>query len=419
MALSSFFWTPQNDLLISPDNSGRDPLGLQPIWSGAGRMIVPHLASGISRYEGLLAVLLGYEIASRLSLNSTTTRQFFYTWEALVETQWHINLERDVLFGTRFFANGLDTEPLLPKNPKNALTYRKGLWLFYRGTLRRTGLLTQDLKLNQNNKIIWPKNALSELDSFFEKHFKKKENISLKEAATKLADTLEKCWKHRIALKCLMDNLFEGDSNKLCNQWALECDKNEIMGNTFSWNEHVEGLLSSTESEYSLHRRLKLLNRIDPWLAVLESVANWLDGQDQCNSAELVSQLTNFGVQKNANEAAMAFPKISDIEAEIDTDKIGNISSTMRERWEILSKLAIHFESKQWLAFIAETVAYHHKITSAEKRRWRLEPNLLLCNLTRHNSPLPLDLEKSPLKYQSYYLHTARQLYIQLKGALT
>ncbi len=424
MQLPTIFWSPKNDPEISPDNTGRDPLGIQPIWSGAGRMIVPHFASGISRYEGLLAVLLGYEVASHLSLSLKSTRKFFYAWEALVESQWHSQrsskIQRNVIFGRRFFANGLDSEHLRPKSYKNALTFRKGLWLFYRGTLRRAGLLTPDLELNHNNKIQWPGNELLKLVRFFEKYFKNNDKILLKEAGDRLSEALEQCWQYKPALNCLLVNLYQGESNKLCYEWVLACEKYEHLEGDFSWNKVFKYLSNNTSNENygALSRRVHLLSKVDPWLAVLDSVSNWLDGQDQCQTTELFSQLESYCSQNIVKDAAKYFPTISDIADEIETEDIGDISSTMRERWLVFSRLAKYLLASQWYEFINEIILYHHRITTPEKRRWRIDSNLLLCHQTRHNLPLDMNIDQSSLKYQTYYLHTARRIYMQLSGAL-
>ncbi|NQZ88488.1 MAG: hypothetical protein HRT54_13025 [Colwellia sp.] len=422
MPLPTIFWSPKNDPEISPDNTGRDPLGIQPIWSGAGRMIVPHFASGISRYEGLLAVLLGYEVASHLSLSLKDTRKFFYTWEALVETQWHSNSEpeRYVLFGKRFLANGLDSESLLPKNHKNVLTYRKGLWNFYRGTLRRAGLLTQTLELGNNNRIQWPEGELRELVSFFEKYYKNRETILLKEAADKLGSALEICWQHEDGLQCLKGNLYQGETNKLCNEWTLACKKMEGLEGEFSWNKVIKYLPNDTDNEVNttLSRRLTLLSKVDPWLAVLDAISHWLDGQDQSSTTELFSQLESYSSQNIVEIAAKNFPGISDIEDEIRTEKVGDISSTMHKRWLVFSELAKYFLAQQWPEFINKIVHYHHSITIPEKRRWRLDSSLLLCYQAKQNAPLNMEVKQSSLKYQTYYLHTARNIHNQLSGAL-
>ena len=420
MNTPSLFWSPKNDPDISPDNTGRDPLGLQPIWSGAGRMITPHFASGISRYEGLLAVLLGYEIAAKLSLNLKQTRNFFYTWEALVETQWYCSDNRHVLYGQRFFANGLDNENLNPKSQKNALTFRKGLWLFYRGTLRRMKLLNKNLKLDSDNKIEWPDDALQQLVIFFERHFINKEAIKLIDASTQLDKVLEQCWQHKKALECLMSHLYHKDeSNELCYEWALACQQLDASVDGSSWRKVANNILEIPDGNTPiLKRRLTLLNKIDPWLAILDAIVNWLDGQDQSNIKDLEKHLSQFGKQAVVREAAQKFPTIIEIEDEIRIKDIGSISSNMNKRWIVLTELATCFLDQKWAEFVQRLVNYHHNITVPERRRWHLDSNQLLCNLARQNNPLDLDVKASSLKYQSYYLHAAKQIHQQLSGAL-
>ena len=56
-----FFTKPDPDLIRS--GSGRDFLGLQPVWSGFGRKLVPHLATPVTQISGIKAVLLIHWLA--------------------------------------------------------------------------------------------------------------------------------------------------------------------------------------------------------------------------------------------------------------------------------------------------------------------------------------------------------------------
>jgi len=75
--ISPFFTSPDKDLLRG--ESTRDPLGLMPIWSKVGHLLIPGLATTVSRIDGIQGILFLY-----ISLNSLSQE----THSKKVGVQW-------------------------------------------------------------------------------------------------------------------------------------------------------------------------------------------------------------------------------------------------------------------------------------------------------------------------------------------
>lgn len=133
--------------LTGPDSSlarssgGRDPLGLQPVWSAVGRQLVPHIASPVRQIGGIKAVLLIHWLVDRESIRklmkSGRERGFFRLMEGLVEYWFRAN-ERSVCFGSQSLAAAAERFAVTV-NARN--TVANGLHQYYRGSCRRAGLL--------------------------------------------------------------------------------------------------------------------------------------------------------------------------------------------------------------------------------------------------------------------------------------
>ena len=408
----SFFWTPVNDPEIQPEISGRDPLGLQPVWSGVGRLIVPHIANSIWHYEGLLAVMLGYEIARKLELNLSNKegRRFFMAWEAVVETHWSIpNSGRHVIYGKRFFAKGLDTEPLFPVKNTNS-TMREGLWKFYRGTLRRLDYLTKDLEMASNKRFSWPSSSLVTIENSFRKFlpYQKENNPQLKTFVEPIAEALESCWSNPDVIGELRYALFETPETILCKDWVKGRDKIE------NWKGDIEAFIKagknvgSESPEFALHRRLQLILRADPWFAVMSAIADWLDSNDQIAISDLVKRLSNLAKQDDfLIKSASHFPDFYDIQKEGALSPSVKPGGVMQQRWESLSNLAKFFYQDKFKIFLNEMVSYHQRTVSSKNIRWRWDNERLLCLKPSGGSGrLVLMATTGDYTFANYYLYS-------------
>lgn len=142
-----FFTLPDPGLIRS--GAGRDPLGLQPVWSSFGRELVPNLAGPVGQISGVTAVLLIHHLRDKLpaAQKKDAFRSYFRLMEGLLE--WYLwNLPETGsrhCFGTQTFSAGA---PFSVK-PDDQRTLVNGLYQYYRGTCARAGLLQESWQASE------------------------------------------------------------------------------------------------------------------------------------------------------------------------------------------------------------------------------------------------------------------------------
>lgn len=138
------FFTARDDSLVRA-TSVRDPLGLLPVWSGIGRELVPHLASGVGNLDGVKAVLLIHWLTQD-PLKELAARNFricFRLLEGILEYYLWSEPGKQHCYGTRALGSpgGFQVSPHDPSTAVN------GLYQYYSGSCRRAGLLNGEWNL--------------------------------------------------------------------------------------------------------------------------------------------------------------------------------------------------------------------------------------------------------------------------------
>lgn len=138
------FFTSRDDALVRA-TSVRDPLGLIPVWSGIGRELVPHLASGVGNLDGIKAVLLINWLTQDplKEIDARNSRTCFRLLEGMLEYYLWAEPDKQHCFGTR----ALESPRGFQVNPHDPSTAVNGLYQYYSGSCRRAGLLNGDWEL--------------------------------------------------------------------------------------------------------------------------------------------------------------------------------------------------------------------------------------------------------------------------------
>lgn len=137
------FFTARDDALVRA-TSVRDPLGLLPVWSGIGRELVPHLASGVFNLDGVKAVLLIHWLTQDplKQLAARNPRACFRLLEGLLEYYLWAEPGKLHCYGSR----ALNGAGAFQVNTRDASTAVNGLYQYYSGSCRRAGLLDGEWK---------------------------------------------------------------------------------------------------------------------------------------------------------------------------------------------------------------------------------------------------------------------------------
>lgn len=138
------FFTARDDALVRA-TSVRDPLGLLPVWSGIGRELVPHLASGVGNLDGVKAVLLIHWLTQDplKDLAERSFRTCFRLLEGMLEYYLWSEPGKRHCYGTR----ALGSPAGFQVNPRDPSTAVNGLYQYYSGSCRRAGLLNSEWNL--------------------------------------------------------------------------------------------------------------------------------------------------------------------------------------------------------------------------------------------------------------------------------
>jgi hypothetical protein len=168
-----FFSDKDSDLL--KQSSVRDHLGLLPVWSTIARKLEPNLSGTIHYYQGLEAVLFIYYLEQEYFKNalegSNDFRKFFRYMEALVEYHLFYELGIGPCYGARLLTKSNQKESI----EISTATAVNGLYQFYRGTCRRSGMISKDWVLSVKASGVFEKicnpysDKIKGLVSFIEK----------------------------------------------------------------------------------------------------------------------------------------------------------------------------------------------------------------------------------------------------------
>lgn len=267
--------------LIRP-SVGRDPLGLQPIWTTRARDIVPHLTAQTSRIEGFQVLLTIYALWTQFQeandLSDKQLEQFYLLTEQVIARSsyvingvWPLPGRRRLLAGdSKLIVSLSDHNFHLSQNQMSS-----GTWGLYRGAAERAGLL--DIA---NRRIAAPylKAAAPLPASIVQKLFKViKEALSAPEAQIpiyggkkgELAVAMAQLVERPPLISLLRDPLLFPTNNPLTGELAT------ILANKTDWD--YRPLIAQLIERLPGHREtLNHLLSCEQWLAPVEGIFDWL-----------------------------------------------------------------------------------------------------------------------------------------------
>ncbi len=348
----ALFFSDYDHELLRP-SIGRDPLGLQPIWTTRARDLVPHLTAQSSRLEGFQVLLtifgLWPEFQRRYKAKDGQIRNFYVLMEqAIARCAYAVN-EHWPLPGRRRLKGG-QKDLVISLDRDFHLAYGQlasGTWIIYRGAAERAGLL--DLETHRVTEIIAAKMERV-LEARAREHLFKavgeamaspKKVVPLRGGksgllATALAKMIAKPPLETVLLEPLMQPAGRPLTAALTTRLA-ELD---------SWQHH--SLLSQFSDQLPDYRKtFEQLVRCERWLAPLEASFEWL--------------CANSGLP--LSEAAYALPVDLDAlrGAQVAFRDSGPYEGTGQKRQALYAELDLASKA----SFIASLLETHRQISEA------------------------------------------------------
>ncbi len=291
----ALFLSGHDDGLLRP-SVGRDPLGLQPIWTTRARDLVPHLTAQSNRLEGfqVLLSIFGLWPAFQRHIKDEAPNQLknFYLLveQAIARSAWK-NGEWP-LPGQRRLKGGSDELVISLKRDLH-LAYGQlssGTWGLYRGAAERANLLNlQTLEVAepvvraiQELPLLQPSFRKSLFDIIKQAIDSPKQNIQF---PNKLALALAQLVAQPPLKAVLMEPLMRPSGCLLTGELSTRLAK-------LDWDGDYRALLARFSSELSEHREtFEQLVRCEQWLAPLEASFEWLCGNGSLSLKEAASKL--------------------------------------------------------------------------------------------------------------------------------
>lgn len=396
------------DASLARGGAGRDPLGLQPVWSAFGRQLVPHIASPVRQVGGIKAVLLIHWLAEREPirrlLKPGKERGFFRLMEGLVE-YWLFTSKRPVCFGSQSFAAA---EKRFAVTVDTAKTVANGLHQYYRGSCRRAGLLDGGWKvrsdLQSSLEKLWDGGATRALVTAIGPCMSGKPLVAsaiLGDAA--MNEALRNVFDSEDLNKALRETLFGSETHRaLAREYGLLRRREQFQ---YFGQDHASLSFSQLANE------LEDMRRCEPFLVTLQDVFDMA-------RADAGSSLDSFASKLKPHLDAM---RERAREFLLLADRPGG---ERMQRMQALAAVLLPDQRKArdaCLRDFVEQLVQHHVVSMGERGR---DPMIFLEGGTLVlSAPGDRDVEDANRRLQEgypwmndYYLDAAADLYEQLYG---
>ena len=392
--------------------SGRDPLGLQPVWSGFGRKLVPYIASPVRKVSGIKAVLLIHWLSNtgpirKLLPGAREERGFFRLMEGLIE-YWLHSTRKDECFGSRSLVAANEKFSVTVDTGK---TVANGLHQYYRGTCRRAGLLEDDwnvqVDLRQSFVRLWSDAATQALAATIRTCLRGQPlvpaRVLLDEA---ISGSLRQVFDSQDLDGILRRTLFGGDIYRdLACRYSLLRARDKAVA--FGEN-HVELAYPRLDEE------LGWMRRCEPYLVMLQDVFDLMRADGASSVSSFATKLVPYAsaIRERARE-------FSALDGQLDSNRLRQLQTLAS------SLTASQGDSDvECLSRFVKQLVQHHEASMDERGR---DPFVLLEgeNLVQ-SAPGERDAEDAQRRLREgypwmndYYLGAAADLYEQLYGEAT
>lgn len=397
-----------HDPSLTRQSTGRDPLGLLPVWSEIGRGLVPCIASPVLQINGVKAVLLIHWLTDVPALQPVLAKKgrargFFRLMEGVIE-YWLHKHRRSVCFGSQALnAGGEDFRVSIGTGK----TVANGLHQYYRGTCQRAGLLDDawrsDPEVGSILGTVWSRAATAALVAGLEPCFAPRSWLL---PARLLADpALDKAFAGVFGDRKLhqrLDQLFGSEVHRALAREYLSLRSLDGLRR----DERIARLASD-----HLGEELDRVRRCEPFLLVLQDVFDLMRTSSTRAVRELALELSPF--LQPMRERARAFLPLGD---HVRTRRMG----PLRKLALILA--AQDGDPQPTLERFIRDLAEHHAASMRERRR---DPMVVV----EHDMiAAPVEADRNPAAARQrladghpwmndYYLNTASTLYRQLQEA--
>jgi hypothetical protein len=417
-----FFTT--KDPSLAGAQGGRDPLGMQPVWSAFGRGLVPNLASPVGQINGIKAVLLIHwlddEMLAEFPRNKPF-REYFRLMEGVLEYYlWRYPKKGDAgedafCFGKQALNTHQDSFTVSIDDNRTAVN---GLYQYYRGTCRRAELL-QEWEVREPMASVlascWNESATAALKEALKGPLvHQKDDLipdSLLASSPQVKKALDRLFSSPPLHKVLQQQLLGNDTYlALARECSALLEKEKEIGEApqQGWIRfRVEQLSQWSQKENEavfLRVPLERIEYCEEFLLILQDSFDCLLASPGATLAQVSKELD--GLERKLRRRAARFLTL---EGSLQTDRMKQMLS--------LAHVLANGSTTDFLSQLLE----HHRQCMAERRR---DPIVLQdagsiivatsaerdkeAALTRLETALPWD--------NSYYLWNAGTIYRQLFG---
>ena len=407
-AAASFPYFTEVDPELTRQSSGRDPLGMLPVWSEIGRGIVPYIASPVLQINGVKAVLLVHWLTEAAALQpllaKCRVRGFFRLMEGLIEF-WLSKHGHAICFGSQALVAGGNDFSVSITTGK---TVANGLYQYYRGTCKRARLVDDEWRVDEKlDKLLtagWCRSATDVLVSELGACLSRQSSLY---PARVLANA---------ALDNALQNIFSDDALHSHLNQLLGGDEYSTLAGEYlrlrspSQSLRLDQRVAQLESDH-LGSELDRVRRCEPFLLVLQDVFDLMRAAPGKAVADLASELVDCFPRMRAR--AQAFIPLGSIK-----------TRRMRQMQELALSLSTAGADagghRELLVGFIRQLADYHAATMRERGRDAMvliEGELIVSPIECDRDPA--DARKRLLQGQpwmnDYYLNTASALYKQLQ----
>lgn len=406
-----FFTAPDPELLRA--DTGRDPLGLLPVWGEFGRKLVPVIAGPVSHLEGIKAVLLIYHTYAVLyaqgdARQAVSLRRHFRLMEGLLE--FYLHQTKRHCYGSRALAS--DDFSVRRDDSSTAVN---GLYQYYRGTCARAELL-QDGALSDQTAATLAASWDASVNPALAQVLRDCANNGQRPLAPRqllcdrpaLGRSLDACFASPALNQLLFERLFGGPAHhalaRHCAAQRKQSDPaSKDLGPVLSLVTRLRAVLADSEADdraRELDRQLEYVTRCEPFLVTVQ------DGFDL---------LRNAGGGHLADVAARLRPYQAQIRARArDFRQIDAAAKSARSR----KMLALAAAAADGVPAFLDAILAHHASVAQERGRdpmVRYEgASILSMSEAERDSAAILQRLKQGYPWDNgYYLSTAGNLYEQ------
>jgi len=262
--------------------SGRDPMGILPIWQHRARDVVPHLTAASRHLDGfhvLLSALAWWpefskkynQPTKKLTVYFLLVEQAFARACTLKQTQWNLPGRRRLLIGNPVFIG------LKPEHHLLGGQLQNGVWGLYRGPAESAYLIDKQNAVNRNiiEKIKSKSKVVELLFPYIIKEFKQQSEDGVKIAVRgnhKLVCELSKIIESYPFAK-LIDKPFLSPTEPDTTSTVVSLMRQQIKHDTFT----PQSFILQAKVKIPEHAKtFQHLINCEHYIAIIESVFDWL-----------------------------------------------------------------------------------------------------------------------------------------------